>query len=125
MRGGDARHAARSGHVVETCALPVLEQSISLVRQRIDKYVGPSVVIVIKRVASQVGDVKVGPAVIIEVADGYTHAVSLCLQSRRLSHVGEGAVAIVAVETVPKARVGLVRLRAGRHGIAQGGAIDE
>ena len=44
------------------------------------------------------GDEQVGEAVVVEVADGDAHAVHLDVEPGAAGHVGEGAVAVVAVQ---------------------------
>src|SRR5688572_446489 len=41
----DACNSGGSGNILECAAFPVMEQSIALVGERVDEYVGPAVVI--------------------------------------------------------------------------------
>ena len=50
------------------------------------------------------GDEDVGKAVVVVIGDGHAHAVHLDGQAGALRHVGEGAVAIVAIEPQRAAR---------------------
>jgi hypothetical protein len=55
---------------------------------------------VIENIFSVAGDVKIGIAVIVVVADGYAHAVvsvSSVRQAGLLGHVGETSVFVLAV----------------------------
>ena len=49
-------------------------------------------------VLADAGDEEVGKAVVVVVADGDAHAVHLDVEARRARHVGERAVAVVAIE---------------------------
>src|SRR5438445_12629579 len=50
MIRGYAGHAARSGNVGKAPALPIPEQAVTLVSQRVDKHIGPAIVIVIREI---------------------------------------------------------------------------
>ena len=79
----------------------------------------------IQNIAAQVGDVDIGPAVVIVIAYRHPHPVGVTAQAGFFSHVSECAVVIVVIKTVPVARIRLVRLLAGRHGIFERRAIHE
>ena len=64
-------------------------------------------------------------SVVIVVRGGDAHAVTRPLQACGGRHVRESAVAVVAVQAVPEARVGFVGLRAFRHRIGKRGPVDQ
>ncbi len=73
--------------------------------------------VVVEDDAAEVGDDEVVEAVVVEVADGAAHAEAGPGQTHPLGHVGEGAIAVVAVQLVR-------RLRAPGAGGAKGSVLD-
>ena len=64
---------------------------------------GAVAIVVIKRIAAVRGDVNVGPAIAVVIADGNTHAERLGVSDPSLfGDVGESAVVVVVVERVPQ-----------------------
>ena len=59
---------------------------------------GAVVVVVVEAVLAEVGDVDVGPAVVVVVADGYAEAPAVVGDAGLGRDVGEGAVVIVVEE---------------------------
>jgi len=59
------------------------------------------VVVAEELVAGDVGEEDIGPTVVVEVADGDSHAVAFALDASLFGDVGEGAVAVVVEEAVP------------------------
>jgi len=51
-----------------------------------------------KAALAYAGDEDVGKTIIVVIADGYSHAVELEVEASGARYVGEGAVAIIAVE---------------------------
>ena len=58
----------------------------------------PAAFVVKQVVASDRGDVDVFPAVVIEVAHGYAHAVNIDIETAAARDVGEGSVTVVSIE---------------------------
>ena len=82
----------------------------------------------IENVFSVAGDVEIGEAVIVVVADGDSHAivsVSGVGQACLLRHVGETAVFILPVETVPVARIFAVEILRRLHRTGNPSAIHQ
>src|SRR4029078_5060751 len=49
-------------------------------------------------ILADAGDQHVGKAVVVEIAHGDTHPVHLDIETGRLRHIGEGAVAVIAIQ---------------------------
>ncbi len=73
----------------------------------------PAAVVAEEGVAAEAGDVQVDVAVVVVVRHGRAEVVARAGQSRPLGHVLELPAAEVAIETIPEARLALVR-RPGR-----------
>ena len=56
-------------------------------------------VVVVEAVLAEVGDVDVGPAIVVVVGDGYAYAPAVVGDSGFIGDVGEGAVVIVVEES--------------------------
>src|SRR5580658_7544758 len=72
----------------------------------LDGYIGesPIAIIVVERIFPVVGDVEVGIAVIVVIADGHAHAVVAvpCVrQAGFFRYIGEAAIRILAIEAIP------------------------
>jgi hypothetical protein len=67
---------------------------------------GSVAVIAKELVARDVGDEDVGVSIVVEVPDGHSHAVACTGDASLLSDVAEGAVVVIAEETVPVGRRG-------------------
>ena len=79
----------------------------------------------IQRVPAEIGDVKIRVSVIVVIADSDSHPVARATQPCRERSVRESAVAVIAVKTIPKSRVLLIRLRSWRHRVGQLRAVNK
>ena len=82
----------------------------------------------VEGVAAVAGDVEVGEAVVVVVADRHPHAVAVLRhpgEARLLRDVGEGAVRLLVEEAVPEAGVRLVGPLPRGHGILEPRAVRE
>src|SRR5450432_767964 len=67
-------------------------------------------VVVVQRVAPESGDVDVFETIVVEIAHGHSHAITILRHSgeaRFFGDVGKRAVRILPVETVPEFPIGL------------------
>jgi hypothetical protein len=81
--------------------------------------------VAIELVGEDAGDVEVLVAVVVVVADRDSLAVARAGEARRLRHVLEAAVRLLAVEAVPVARPVLLRQGAGRHRVVDPRPVRE
>ncbi len=82
----------------------------------------------IENILSVAGDVEIGEAVIVVIADGHSHsvvAVSGIGQPRFLSDVGEAAVFVLPIQPVPVTRVLAIEILRQTHGTGYASAVDQ
>ena len=82
-------------------------------------------VVVVQSVSAECGDVKVGVAVVVIIANCGAHAIVVAGQASGLCHIHKRSVAQVAVQPVPIARVRFVGHFAGGHRITECRAVDK
>jgi hypothetical protein len=89
---------------------------------------GAVAVIVIQNIFSVTGDIEIGIAIVIVIADSYTHAIVSIAGVRQaglLGYVGEGSVFILPVQAIPVARVVTLEVLWRSHRAADVPAIHE
>ena len=82
--------------------------------------------VAVEKVSAEVRHVEVHPAVVVVVAGGHSHRVAFGPeQPRGGSHVGEGPVPAIAIQSIRETGRGLLGLGARGHGVEQPGAVRE
>src|SRR5580692_10797741 len=68
-------------------------------------------IVVQKLISIEAGDVQVLQSVIVKISDRYAHRITDPLDPGLLSNIGERSVAVIAIQSIPKAGI---RFREGR-----------
>src|SRR4029077_14389076 len=85
-------------------------------------------VVVIQRVPVVIRDVNVFESVVVVIADRHAHSVTILRhagESRFFGHIGEGAIGILVIQTIPELAIGLIGGLTFGHGVIDLCAIDK